>query len=207
MLTWQPTLDARMRDSASAKPKKILEVMTRVVFGMDSLDSVVSVSSDLPVTIVSVTDEDVDRVVDFRDESRVGAFRRFLTRGDRGVYAWLDGQVVAHAWAFVPDRDERRFHNYIRVRAGEALIHDCQVREDLRGHGIYPSMVATMCRQLFQDNGTKRVLIDTDPGNAAALSGIRRVGFRPVGLLRSLRAGGRLLFQTMSRSAAEVVPR
>ncbi|WP_049576452.1 GNAT family N-acetyltransferase [Streptomyces sp. SBT349] len=52
------------------------------------------------------------------------------------------------------------------------------------GHGLGSDAVRTLARHLISDHGHHRLVIDPAAGNAAAIACYRKVGFRPVGVMR-----------------------
>ncbi|CAN5906567.1 GNAT family protein [soil metagenome] len=59
----------------------------------------------------------------------------------------------------------------------------------LRGRGVGTEAVRTMARHLIDDHGHHRLTIDPAAHNAAAIRSYTKVGFRPVGILRSAERG------------------
>jgi RimJ/RimL family protein N-acetyltransferase len=76
-----------------------------------------------------------------------------------------------------------------------AAIHYCNVSESHRGKNIYPTMLAALCQRLFSEVKVRRVLIDTEDDNKAALQGIAKVGFKPLGKGTYIQFGGRLIYK------------
>lgn len=90
----------------------------------------------------------------------------------------LDGAVVGYIqYGEEPDPDYRH-----------ASI-DVFVDPDWHGRGIGSDAVGTLARHLVRDRGHHRVTIDPAASNEPAIRAYRRVGFRPVGLMRAYERG------------------
>lgn len=66
---------------------------------------------------------------------------------------------------------------------------DVFVDPDLHGRGLGPDAVATLARHLVHERGHHRVTIDPAASNERAIRAYRRVGFRPVGIMRAYERG------------------
>jgi aminoglycoside 6'-N-acetyltransferase len=61
---------------------------------------------------------------------------------------------------------------------------DISLHPDWHGQGLGADAVRTMARHLFDDLGHHRVTIDPAAHNERAIASYRKVGFRPVGVMR-----------------------
>lgn len=61
---------------------------------------------------------------------------------------------------------------------------DIVVSERFHGTGIAVDALRTLARHLFEDRGHHRLVIDPAAHNARAIACYRKVGFRPVGVMR-----------------------
>ncbi|MGV9852350.1 GNAT family N-acetyltransferase [Streptomyces sp. NPDC003442] len=59
----------------------------------------------------------------------------------------------------------------------------------VHGRGLGTDAVRTLARHLITDHGHHRIVIDPAADNAAAIRCYRKVGFRPVGVMRSYERG------------------
>ncbi|MBI0295810.1 GNAT family N-acetyltransferase [Streptomyces sp. PRKS01-29] len=59
----------------------------------------------------------------------------------------------------------------------------------VHGRGLGTDAVRTLARHLFADHGHHRIVIDPAADNAAAIRAYAKVGFRPVGVMRSYERG------------------
>ena len=58
-----------------------------------------------------------------------------------------------------------------------------------QGRGLGPEAIALVARHLFEGRGHHRLTIDPAAGNVRAIRAYERVGFRPVGVMRSYERG------------------
>lgn len=66
---------------------------------------------------------------------------------------------------------------------------DIALHPDRHGQGIGTDAVRTLARHLFHDRGHHRLVIDPAADNLVAIRVYRRVGFRPVGIMRQYERG------------------
>ena len=127
------------------------------------------------VTFQQVTRENVDDVLSFRPPSIKDIFCRQLDKGQLGIYAYRDGQAVAHGWMIV-NRDpcKMRANGYFVLRSREALVHFCSVDEEHRGLGIYQSQLCELYRRAFAGEPVDTIYIDTVIDNLASRKAIEK---------------------------------
>ena len=66
---------------------------------------------------------------------------------------------------------------------------DIFLHPDWHGRSLGADAIRTLARHLFQDRGHHRLTIDPAADNQRAIRAYRRVGFRPVGVLRRYERG------------------
>jgi aminoglycoside 6'-N-acetyltransferase len=66
---------------------------------------------------------------------------------------------------------------------------DLFLDEAHQGQGLGPDAIRTLAHHLFDERGHHRLTIDPAASNARAIAAYRRVGFRPVGVMRSYERG------------------
>jgi aminoglycoside 6'-N-acetyltransferase len=66
---------------------------------------------------------------------------------------------------------------------------DVTLHPDWHGRGLGADAVRTLARHLFEDRGHHRITIDPAAHNQRAIRSYRRVGFRPVGVMRRYERG------------------
>lgn len=172
-----------------------------VIVELSRVEDLVDAPPPDGVTVRAVTPADVDRVRDFRDDAVAAEFRRLLAAGDRGVYAWMDGRVVAHLFAAVCHAPRRRMWGGVDLARGDALFVWGNVREDLRGRGILQAMIRELVRVLHRDAGMRRVVGDPPADLAASIRAHVNCGFRVVGELRYVSFADVMLRRTWVPSA------
>ncbi|GAA2749349.1 GNAT family protein [Kitasatospora cinereorecta] len=102
-----------------------------------------------------------------------------LADADTRVYAIeYEGRVVGQIQWYAEEDPEYR-HAGIDVYLDPAV----------HGRGLGTDAVRTLARHLIEDHGHHRLVIDPAADNAAAIACYRRVGFRPVGVLRAYERG------------------
>jgi aminoglycoside 6'-N-acetyltransferase len=142
------------------------------------------------VALRPATVEDVPELARIRATPEV--YRRFGGGPD------LADEVTA-------DLAEEGLHYYVIERAGR-LVGGVQWSEEsdpdyrhaqidiyvdpaVHGRGIGTDAVRTLARHLITDHGHHRLVIDPAADNASAIACYRKVGFRPVGVMRRYERG------------------
>lgn len=161
--------------------RSLIKKRDQYVFYMDHPSAIVAITPKKHIIIKDVTRNNVDQVIDFRGERIRNIFNEFLDEQQYGIYAYLDSQVVGHAWARVCEEARCRVNGYLEIQYAEALIHFCKVKADQRGQNIYPMMLAALCGRLFDQANVQRILIDAEIDNIPSQRGIAKVGFKSLG--------------------------
>ena len=137
---------------------------------------------------------------------------RPLEAGDRArLRDILAEPAVAHWWG--PDGPDDAVDEWLEdisttfaIEVGGAVVGSIQYAEqddpdyrhagiDLfidtshQGRGLGPDAIRTLARHLFDERGHHRLTIDPSAANARAIAAYRRVGFRPVGVMRAYERG------------------
>jgi GNAT superfamily N-acetyltransferase len=110
-----------------------------------------------------------------------------LARGDEVVVTEVDGQVVAQAWFSTAEYDESNL--LFAVRPWERWLYDGRVRDDLRGRGIHPRLLAAAMGMLA-DQGVLRVLSTIDHLNTPSQRAAGKRGARTIGTVLSCTVAG-----------------
>lgn len=112
-------------------------------------------------------------------EDLVAAVREDLAEpGTEPLTIEYEGAVVGMIqWSAETDPDYRH--------AGIDIYLDPAVH----GRGLGTDAVRTLARHLITDHGHHRIVIDPAADNAAAIRAYGKVGFRPVGVMRSYERG------------------
>ncbi len=92
------------------------------------------------------------------------------------------------------------------IESGGALIGSIQFNEELnpnyrtasidlflgadaQGRGLGPDAIRTVVRYLFEERGHHHITIDPAAANERAIRAYRKIGFRPVGVIRAYERG------------------
>jgi hypothetical protein len=127
------------------------------------------------VTLKPVTVENVNDVGTFRSPEIVAIFRRQVEQGQLGVYAYRNGEAVAHGWMIInPGPTRIRANNYFVLKPREALVHFCSVAEPHRGLGIYQALLCELYRRAFDATPTEVIHIDSVIDNIPSRKAIER---------------------------------
>jgi aminoglycoside 6'-N-acetyltransferase len=131
-------------------------------------------------------------------EAHLGPFVEILNHPD--VAAWWDEHTVdevradlAEASMFAIELDGEvigliQFGEEQEPKYRHASI-DVALHPDQQGKGLGADAVRALARHLFDDRGHHRLVIDPAVANARAIRSYRRVGFRPVGVMRRYERG------------------
>ena len=143
------------------------------------------------VVLRPVREDDVDDLVRMFTEPAVAEWwprydrqtvEEDLLHNDEGgvtVYAIdVDGEVAGVIQTY-----EEADPDY---RAAEM---DIAVATEWHGRGIAVDALRTLARDLIEQRGHHHLLIDPAAGNARAIACYRKIGFRPVGVLRQTERG------------------
>jgi aminoglycoside 6'-N-acetyltransferase len=116
---------------------------------------------------------------------------------------WRGGNdLVAAVTEDLADPDEQTFAIEYDGRVVGAIQWHAEASPDYRhagidiyldpavhGRGVGPDSVRTLARHLLRELGHHRLVIDPAADNAAAIGCYRKVGFRPVGVMRQYERG------------------
>lgn len=127
-----------------------------------------------------VTQENVSRISYWLGPREVRRWRRLLNRGQTGIFAVADGQVVGYNLCSVRTTPWTIdcLHNPIQV--GEALFHTGGTQKRYRKRGIMTNMLvrhAQYLQQHYASQGIKRVCGIIVPENHAQRRVLNLIGF------------------------------
>lgn len=138
------------------------------------------------LTLRHATVHDLPRVNSIRHEPEVarrwgdlaeGELEEFLS-DERTFVVETDGEVIG---AIQYEEEEDPMYR----RAGIDIF----VTTSLHGQGFGSEAVRVLARYLIEERGHHRLTIDPAADNAAAIRAYGKVGFRPVGVMRSYERG------------------
>lgn len=90
----------------------------------------------------------------------------------------LEGQLIGIIM-FVEENDP--FYRYASI--------DVSIAAHLLGQGLGTDAIRTLARYLFEERGHHRLTIDPAVANARAIAAYKKVGFKPVGVMRDYEKG------------------
>ena len=142
------------------------------------------------VRLRAVTDDDVAALAAIR---RTPEVHRYWRGGDDLVAAVQEDRAEPDSTAYVIELDGRvagwiQWQQETEPDYRHASI-DIYVDPTVQGRGVGTDAVRTLARHLIVDQGHHRIEIDPAADNAAAIRCYTKVGFRPVGILRSHERG------------------
>ena len=151
-------------------------------------EPIAEVSPRLPVTIDLLKMTEVAEYLKFRVETTSCEVMAQLNAGHWCFVARHEGRIVAASWA----ADRRAWIFYlaceIRLLDGEVYVYDSFTRPDFRGQAVSPAIRTEMIRY-FRAAGYRRMILGTVPENHANLQAVRKVGFRPFGVMGYIKIG------------------
>ena len=161
------------------------------------------------VTYELVTRENVERVLEWWGMGKVRRFERFLNRGDVGIYAFANGEVIHYGWvAFnLPGYAWIRTHDPIQV--GDALLHRGYTRESYRNRGVSAYAVAylmTFLHEQYRHRGLRRVCSLVEVDNPVPQHLFTKLGFYKAQHIKLIRLLGTIfLYRSYAISTDEAV--
>jgi aminoglycoside 6'-N-acetyltransferase len=138
------------------------------------------------VTLRPATSEDVARLTSIRREPEVarrwgdledGEMEEFVT--EHGTFVIEEGDEVIGAIQYAEEADPMYRHAGI----------DIYLTTSRHGQGFGSEAVRVLARYLIRERGHHRLTIDPAADNEAAIGAYAKVGFRPVGVMRSYERG------------------
>ena len=138
------------------------------------------------VLLRSTTPDDAARLLPIRNEPEVRRWWSDLEPGEMEEFVAdehslaieVDGEVVG-AIQFFEEEDPMYRHANI----------DLYLTTSRHGKGLGSEAVRVLARHLLEERGHHRLTIDPAADNAAAIRAYEKVGFRPVGVMRSYERG------------------
>jgi hypothetical protein len=113
----------------------------------------------------------------FQTDKQVKLFSDFLTRGDKGYYAYVDNACVHRSWAVIgPAKVFLHKFFSLRISASEVFIQYCETAPVARGKNIFAHVLSYIAHQ-FKD---KRVLTSVNLDNTSSRRGMEKAGFSEV---------------------------
>lgn len=129
------------------------------------------------VRIVSY--DNVNDAKSFQSDNYIEAFKKHLTNGVRGYYAYINGICCHRSWVFTNQMAINPFIS-LPLKENQVYIGWCATAENTRGKGIYPQVLSTIVR----DYADKEIFIVANSKNIASQKGIEKAGFKIKGICK-----------------------
>ncbi len=153
---------------------------------------------------VPVGPENYLRVAEFRGSERVSEYAAKVGHGEIGFFAEADDRMAGSIWATINTTAAPLVaRGHIRLKPGEALIHDIVTGERSRSRGIGTFMVRHMAEALLAQHGVNRIIVDVNSRNRPSLRMMNKAGLRAAEQVLSISTFGRLLLQKRLRRYSE----
>ena len=175
-----------------------LIIRNHQIYVLNHTDEIKKVSANIPITITVIDNENVIRVLDFRESHHLNRFKEFLSNSDIGVYAWHNDVVIGHLWAALCPKKKCRINGYFDLKKNEALFHYGNVNPQYRGNNILAAMSCDISKYLFNNN-VSRIYADPDVNNIASKESFEKMGYKNYGKLRYVQYNYRLLWKRKLR--------
>lgn len=130
------------------------------------------------IAIQRITFENVDNAICIDKPSVVSLFRQFLSTGDWGYFAYLNGQIIHRSWVKFTSHKPYTWDSFgmIKLSEKQALIHFCRTSKVARGMGAYSSVLIKAIQDCYSV-GINEIFIATTGSNIASIKGIIKAGF------------------------------
>jgi len=159
---------------------KLNRVVLKRIFSRDTvllLEWKRNTRATSPAMIRLVTKENVSDARSFQFEKQIRLFTRFLTRGNKGFYAYLGNTCVHRSWV-VEGPASVLLHKFftMSLNESEVFIQYCETAASARGKNVFAHVLSDIAQQF----GSKRVLTSVDLGNLPSRRSMEKAGFEEV---------------------------
>lgn len=132
---------------------------------------------ELPAEVKQVDKSNLQDALSFNDEAYMKIFNDFIDQGDKGYYAYLNGECVHRSWVKRGPKEILLTKGYSRFFSeNDVYIHYCATAEKARGKNIYPYILSHICNELQNQNVYVLVL----EKKLTARRGVEKAGFQKV---------------------------
>ena len=151
-------------------------------------EPVPEVTPRLPVAIGPLREFELDDYIEFRPEADPPEVRRRLEAGDLCFVARHEGRIVNAGWATTCRAWIEYLACEMRLAPGEVYHYESFTTPSFRGLNISPARYTQMLRYL-RDAGYRRSVSAVVPENKAGISHLKKVGYRPFGVMGYVKLG------------------
>lgn len=158
--------------------KNPIEVRTILLYKLDIKD-LIPTECRIPMQIEKINNENIFKVINFRDSNVVNLFKDMLDNGEIGVYGIFNQKAVGHTWAIINSSNiVKAVEQFYKTKLKMAYIHFGYVKEELRGNNIGPYILTNLMKFINETYNIDIFYIDTDNSNAASQKSIIKTGFK-----------------------------
>jgi Acetyltransferase (GNAT) family len=118
-------------------------------------------------------------------------FRARLSGSTRCYLVIVEQRFVHSSWVTTRAAWTREIRRFLRPPEGDAYVYESFTRPEMRGKGMYPFALGSICAALARD-GIKKIWVAVEEHNKASQSSIAKAGFAPAFNLPYERKLGRL---------------
>lgn len=130
------------------------------------------------VRIESVTDKNINDILDFQPKRYVEVFNDFLAKGDEGFYAYIDNKCIHRTWVvFGPEKVNLHWSIPYILKKNELFVHYCETSKTARGLRVYPEVLQFIINRHSKKN---TIIIAVNEKNTPSIKGVLRAGFTQV---------------------------
>jgi hypothetical protein len=143
--------------------------------------------------IRELAEADVAAYLDLRPRADAATLRRRLAAGERCFVARRNGRIEHATWVAVDVARIEYLGRTLPLAAGDAYAGEAFTRPSARGDALSVAVADAMAARLGGE-GLRRLLGVVMPENRAGVVSSWRWGYRPIGVMRTLRLGPWRLF-------------
>ena len=150
--------------------KKIFDIRRHYYYRVDKTLPFSFPNQELYTKAVSVENyQDIDEYF----PKHTSKFYNFIKHGDKGMYGYINGRLVAYAWAIINKQNKsKKIRGFFTLPGNAACVHFCRVMDEFQGKKIYQTMLAYMYNELYQE--VNDIYLDTEVTNQPAHQAIKK---------------------------------
>ena len=159
--------------------KKIFDIRRHYYYKVDKTQPLSFPNSELYIKDISF--ENYQDIHEYFPK-HTPKFYDFLKHGDKGLYGYINGRLVAYAWVILNRHNSsKKVCGYFHLPGNAAYVHFCRVLDNFQGKKIYQTMLAHIYTKLFQE--VDNIYIDTEIVNQPANRAVRKTNGLVIGQL------------------------
>jgi ribosomal protein S18 acetylase RimI-like enzyme len=192
--TWQRAFAVWRRQGTSVLLRKILSALgyrRLLLLGCPVAEAIAEAPAAAVTAAVTIGILPAEGIADYlalRPGTSAAVVARRLRAGHLCFIARGEGQLVAACWSATQDAWSDYLGCAIPFAAGDVYLYDAFTHPNWRGQEIAPAVCRAQLAH-FREAGYRRAIRATVPENIPALRAHSKSGFRPIGMLTSVRSG------------------